>query len=228
MIDILLNFEPPFIKAQRTVKLLLTPINQEASSLPLALEEVHTKDVHLIIVSEDLSFFAHEHPQKAGKDYAVDFSFPFGGKFLLYCDVKPLNSTPLVIRKAMNVTGDTREVQRYHQNVLTTTVDNVTVQLDVQQLNAIQVIIKQEEIIIPASSLGDYLGAKAHVVMINTQTKEYLHVHPMVHQDRLVLHTSFTVMGTYRVWVQFLLKGLLLTADFVLYVTELSTRGHHH
>ncbi|GAA4429688.1 hypothetical protein GCM10023188_15400 [Pontibacter saemangeumensis] len=63
--------------------------------------------------------------------------------------------------------------------------------------------------------------------MIDTQTKEYLHVHPMVHQDKLVLHTAFTVKGTYRVWVQFLLKELLLTTDFVLHVTELSA-GHHH
>ncbi|GAA4429684.1 hypothetical protein GCM10023188_15390 [Pontibacter saemangeumensis] len=142
MIDVLLNFEPPFIKVQETVRLLLTPINQEVSNVTLALEEMHTKDVHLIVVSDNLSFFAHEHPQKAGKDYAVDFSFPFGGKFFLYCDVKPLNGSPVVIRRTVDVASDIQEAQRYHQDVLNATVDNVAVQLDVQDLNAIQVTIK--------------------------------------------------------------------------------------
>ncbi|WP_242928441.1 hypothetical protein [Pontibacter vulgaris] len=227
MFDVLISSQPSAISAQEKVKLLLTPVNQEASGVPLALEEVHTKDIHLIIVSEDLSFFAHEHPEKTGTEYTVDFTFPFGGKFLLYCDVKPLNTAPVVIRKTVDVAGDSREVQRYQQDMLSKTVDNVSVQLDVQDLNAIRVTMKQGEAAILASSLGHFLGAKAHVVMINVDTKEYLHVHPMVHEDVLVLHSAFTASGLYRVWIQFLLNGLLYTLDYVVQVAELPGLGHH-
>ncbi|GAB3833805.1 hypothetical protein GCM10028895_53240 [Pontibacter rugosus] len=143
MFDVLISSQPPVISAQEKVKLLLTPVNQETSDIPIALEEVHTKDIHLIIVSEDLSFFAHVHPEKKGKEYTVNFSFPFGGKFLLYCDIKPLNGSPVVIRKTVDVAGDSRDVQRYQQDVLSKTVDNVSVQLDVQDLNAIRVTMKQ-------------------------------------------------------------------------------------
>ncbi|PVY43703.1 hypothetical protein C8E01_10159 [Pontibacter virosus] len=231
MFDVLISSQPSAISAQEKVTLLLTPVNQEASGVPLVLEEVHTKDIHLIIVSEDLSFFAHEHPEKAGKEYSVDFIFPFGGKFLLYCDVKPLNTAPAVIRKSVDVAGDSRDVQRYQQDVLSKTVDNISVQLDVQDLNAIRVTMKQGEAAIPVSLLGDFLGAKAHVVMINVDTKEYLHVHPMVHEEVLVLHSAFTATGLYRVWIQFLLNGLLYTLDYVVQVAELpgqGLHGHHH
>ena len=34
----------------------------------------------------------------------------------------------------------------------------------------------------PASNLGLYLGAPAHIVLINTSTLQYVHVHPEVKQ----------------------------------------------
>ncbi|ARS38128.1 hypothetical protein [Pontibacter actiniarum] len=226
-IDVLFAYEPHPVKAQEVTRVGLTPIDTQADGNPLALEEVHTKDIHLIIISDDLSFFAHEHPEKTGKEYVVNFTFPFGGKFLLYCDIKPLNGAPVVVLKTVDVAGDKRDVQRYQQDVLSKTVDSVSVQLDVQDLSAIRVTMKQGEAVIPASSLGDFLGAKAHVVMINVNTKEYLHVHPMVHEDVLVLHSAFTATGLYRVWIQFLLNGLLYTMDYVVHVSELPGQGHH-
>ncbi|MFD1187480.1 hypothetical protein [Pontibacter rugosus] len=56
-------------------------------------------------MSEHLSFFAHEHPQKKGESYTVGFSFPFRGRFFLYSDIKPLNGSPIVIHKALEVAG---------------------------------------------------------------------------------------------------------------------------
>ncbi|GAB3833404.1 hypothetical protein GCM10028895_52420 [Pontibacter rugosus] len=202
MVDILLNHEPKLVKAQDVVKLQLTPVDSEAGDSPLELEQVHTKDVHLIIVSEDLSFFAHVHPQKAGKAYAVEFTFPFGGKFLVYNDIKPLNGSPVVIRKDIEVAGEQRPPQQYSGEVLSGRQGKVSVQLDARDPSAIQVHITQNGNPVPASSLSDYLGAKAHVVILPLESKAYLHVHPMVHQNRLVLHTAFGATGTYRAWLR--------------------------
>lgn len=228
MIDVLITYEPPALKAQEVTSVSLTPVSSEVGSEPLALEEVHTKDVHLIIVSEDLSFFAHEHPQKRGKGYAADFSFPFGGQFLLYSDIKPLNGSPVTIRKTVEVAGAQKPPQRYPREVLSASHKDVSVHLEVSLPNAIKVHIYQNGAAVPASSLGDFLGAKAHVVMIPLMSKTYLHVHPAVHQEELVLHTLFAVKGTYRAWLQMLLQERLYTFDFVLLVENLPTGGHHH
>ncbi len=64
MIDIRLQEGSTPIKAQEVTNLLLIPSTTDGGKNPVALEEVHTKDVHLIVVSEDLTFFSHEHPKR--------------------------------------------------------------------------------------------------------------------------------------------------------------------
>ena len=71
---------------------------------------------------------------------------------------------------------------------------------------------------VDANTLDTYLGAKAHVVIINTETKEYLHVHPNVENGQLDLHTTFDKAGTYRAWIQVKSEGKVHTADYVLKV----------
>src|SRR5204863_3198577 len=51
------------------------------------LEVVHEKILHLLMVSKDLSWFAHEHPV-LGDDgtFTLRFTFPRGGIYVLYHD----------------------------------------------------------------------------------------------------------------------------------------------
>jgi hypothetical protein len=227
-VDIQLEFNSNTLKANQPTNLLLIPISSEESATPLSLEEVHTKDIHLIVVSEDLSFFTHEHPQKEGKGYRVNLTFPFAGKFFLYSDMKPRAGSPVVVQKSVVVTGEEKEAQHYQHEVLSASIEGVYVQLDVNDLSAIKVHIQRNGSLIPASSLGDFLGAKAHVVMISQESKEYLHVHPMVHKDDLVLHADFKSRRIYRTWLQFMLDNRLYTFDFVLMIKQLSLSHHHH
>lgn len=227
--DVLVSHKPETVIAQQETVLLLSPVDSKTNNNTLDLEPVHTKDIHLIIVSEDLSYFAHEHPEKHEKQYKSSFAFPFAGKFLLYLDIKPQNDSPVVIRKTVEVNGEKRQVQSYQRNVLSSTAGDVTAELDIKDLSAMKVKITQGSTVVPATSLGEFLGAKAHVVMINLETKEYLHVLPMVHQDVLQLHSAFTTKGLYRVWVQFILNERLYTMDYALHITAVpKSEGHHH
>jgi hypothetical protein len=64
------------------------------------------------------------------------------------------------------------------------------------------------------NQLQNYLGAKGHMVAINTETKEYVHLHPEVEGTILHFHTTFEKAGTYRAWLQFMADGKLHTTDF--------------
>jgi hypothetical protein len=76
--------EPQELVAGRNVKLLLAIIDK-ASKLVSDLEIVHEKPIHLIVVSDDLSFFNHIHPQPAPDGrYTGETSFPSGGAYKLY------------------------------------------------------------------------------------------------------------------------------------------------
>ena len=81
-------------------------------------------------------------------------------------------------------------------------------------------IVKKDGMQIDANSLDNYLGAKAHFVMISLNEKEYLHVHPSIDKGMFDLHTTFEKAGLYRGWVQFNADGRIHTIDFTLNVAE--------
>ena len=73
---------------------------------------------------------------------------------------------------------------------------------------------------VDVNTLEDYLGAKAHMVVVSLTDKKYLHVHPGVEGSRFDLHTTFNNPGIYRGWIQYQSKGKVYTSDFVFNVAE--------
>lgn len=66
-----------------------------------------------------------------------------------------------------------------------------------------------------------YLGATAHIVMINKADKDFLHIHPM--SDKrfpIYAETYIEKAGLYRMWVQFKIDEKVHTADFTVVVSE--------
>ena len=73
---------------------------------------------------------------------------------------------------------------------------------------------------VDVNTLEDYLGAKAHMVVVSLADKKYLHVHPSVESGKFDLHTTFDKPGVYRGWIQYQSKGKVYTSDFVMNVAE--------
>ena len=75
---------PASPKANEEVTLSMTPKKKDNDKEPVALDVEHTKKIHLIVVSEDLSWFNHIHPElNADGSYSVKEKFPFAGKYTL-------------------------------------------------------------------------------------------------------------------------------------------------
>ena len=101
--------EPQELVASRNVKLLLA-IRDKAGNLVSDLEIVHEKPIHLIMVSDDLSFFNHIHPQLAPDGrYTVETSFPSGGAYKLYASYTPEGAEAQVSDLKVDVAGRPRE-----------------------------------------------------------------------------------------------------------------------
>jgi hypothetical protein len=69
-----------------------------------------------------------------------------------------------------------------------------------------------------APQIKNYLGAPAHVVITDLKGSALTHVHPMVMDGMLMLHTEFTKAGDYRVFVQWLDGEDLRTAELAVHV----------
>ncbi|HVF85573.1 MAG TPA: hypothetical protein VM821_06305, partial [Abditibacteriaceae bacterium] len=72
-------------------------------------EVVHDKKLHFIVVSSDLGFFNHIHPQFVGDGkFQIKTTLPRAGTYRLYADYKPQGKEGEVALQEINVGGATR------------------------------------------------------------------------------------------------------------------------
>lgn len=218
-------------KAERgkPVTLSFTPKIKGSESEPVPLDVVHEKKIHLIIVSDDLSYFAHEHPEfQEDGSYTLQHTFTEGGNYFLYADYKPAGGNSSVEKIALTVEGSTAASKEFSKQNLTALSGSYSVTLDpaggrfaTNVLMHIGGIVMKNGKEINANTLENFLGEKAHVVMIGLNDKNYMHVHPSVGANgRFDLHTTFDKPGIYRLWFQFQAEGKLYTLDYTLDVAQ--------
>ena len=235
---------PAQLNAGQAATLSFTPkvVGKENESVALDLQ--HEKKIHLIVVSDDLSYFEHVHP-----DYQADGSYqikvlgkdePYsdgpgknetrlgnGGNYFLFADYKPAGGSHQVEKLAFKVNGPAKTPVAFKTEKLSGSSGNYTVSLGVtggKFITGAQLHMKgtilQDGKQIDANNLENYLGAKAHMVVLSLDEKEYLHVHPDVAEGKLDLHTTFKKPGIYRGWIQFQADGKIHTTDFTLNITQ--------
>jgi len=235
---------PSQITAGQAASLSFTPRIVGKESEAVALDLQHEKKIHLIVVSEDLSYFEHIHPDyqsdgsyqikvlPKGQNYSNgpgknETKFEYGGSYFLFADYKPTGSTHQVEKIPVQVKGAERSRVAFKADKLSGTSDDFSVVLDATGGKLITdasmhiggTITKSGKQIDP-NTLEDYLGAKAHMVVISLDEKEYLHVHPDVADGKFDLHTTFKKPGIYRGWIQFKADGKVHTVDFTMNVSK--------
>ncbi len=235
---------PAQLEAGKPGMLSFTPKIKGNESAPVPLDLVHEKKMHLILVSDDLSWFDHIHPEYQasgaydikvlgkGENFANgrghnETRFEAGGKYLAFTDFKPLGALNQVNKTELNVAGTPAKAVTYTQAKMTTSVDGYSVTFDPHGAaitagtpGHLHIDITEKGKRLSPADIENYLGAKAHVVMIETTTKEFLHVHPEAVGEELEMNTTFAKPGIYRGWLQFQTNGKVHAADFVLKVEE--------
>ena len=233
---------PATVESGSAATFSFTPkvVGKEAEAVPLDLQ--HEKKIHLIVVSNDLSYFEHIHPEyQADGSYKIkvldknknysdgaghnETRFATGGDYILFADYLPSGGSHQVEKINLNVKGTPKPSVNYTSDKLVGTSDKFSVQLEIEggklvtgaQMHIAGKVMKDGKEV-DVNSLENYLGAKAHMVVISLNDKEYLHVHPDVEGGKFDLHTTFKKPGIHRGWIQFKSEGKVHTVDFVLNV----------
>ncbi len=225
---------PTTIEAGKPFTLALTPTIMGKEGQAVALDLHHEKKIHLIMVSSDLSWFAHEHPEyQASGSYDLSQTLPAAGEYFLYADYMPSGGQQQLEKFTLNATGRPTTAKPatakvYDKAKLSSKAGpNYEVKLSTPDgkfvsgtmLHIAADVTKGGKPVDP-NALEDYLAAKAHVVVIGLQDKDYLHVHPEIEGNQFDLHATFAKPGIYRCWFQFQADGKVLIADFVLNVAQ--------
>ena len=222
---------PAIANPNEEITLSFIPKLKNNPGEPVELEMEHEKKIHLILVNNDLSWFDHIHPEYNNDgSYTVTEKFPAPGRYTLFADYKPSGSNHIVDKLIVNVPGTEAPATAYAADKLAGASENFAVTLTPAKGNLITgalmhlggTVVRDGKEVDP-NTLEDYLGAKAHMVVIGLSDKQYLHLHPEVKDGKFDLHTTFDKPGVYRGWIQFQSEGKLHTVDFTLNVKEGTT-----
>ncbi|MBI4851221.1 MAG: cupredoxin domain-containing protein [Acidobacteria bacterium] len=236
--NVSLSTEPSEVKPKEKAKLIFSM--QDASTKDISindLEIVHEKPMHLIVVSEDLSFFNHIHPMPTsdGSIFEVETEFPNAGKYRFYLDYSPKSVGHRLARLDINVIG-----------TVPAAIELVEDKTDFQIIEDLKVTIKPEKAFQanealtlaflvedaktgkPITDIEPYLGAFAHFNIIKQDHSETLHAHPLVEAKskderggpEIGTRTIFPKPGLYKIWTQFQRKGKVIVAPFIINVAE--------
>lgn len=219
------------------------------------LQIVHEKPMHLLIVSNDLDEFYHEHPEaQADGSYKASFTFPNGGGYKLYTDFTPFDSKQVVHDFALNVGGNARAAKPLVPDAnFEKTVENLRVVMKpdgnpesdkemMLSFNVFDAATNQ-----PVTDLENYLGEKAHFVVVSKDLQEFVHAHPMstdnakaaehshasatghAGDDKMAnpaaaatvsAHITFPTASVYKIWAQFKRNGKVITVPFTVDVKQ--------
>ncbi len=219
--------------ASKPVILLLKPIRVNNPYAPVPLAVVHEKKIHLLIVSKDLSYFAHEHPvEKEEGYYVLSHTFPTGGEYVLFADYTPIGGHEKVKRHHIIVTPyqphdvESRAGADVKTQDLIWEANGYRVSLATQ--NGSRSFTANTPVVLKANvtkngkavtDLSPFLGALAHMAIFSKDTKEFLHVHPLEvigGGPDILLATNFTNPGLYKIWMGFNHQNKIQTSAFVV------------
>ncbi len=241
-----LKAEPAEIIPNQPAKLTVT-VKNEGGAIVKDLQIVHEKPLHLIVVSDDLAEFYHLHPEpQADGSLSVNFTFQKGGRYFAFADYTPKGASQVVDRLPIEIAGNERTtIPLKADEKLEKTVENLRVSMD-----TLDEIESNKELLLnfsvtdaannqPVTDLENYLGEKAHFVVISNDVRDFVHAHPVSmdnvkmnvspHDKKLMAdvaknlvsaHLTFPNAGIYKIFVEIKRAGKVVMFPFVVNVKQ--------
>jgi hypothetical protein len=219
-----LGVTPHLLRAGQKVKLGFT-VRDPWKGLPVTrFQTLHERLFHLFVVSQDLRFFAHEHPVLLpGGRFSYETAFPTPGMYRLLADFYPDGATPQLVTKTLIVPGAAPPVAALTRDYSPKDGENLRVELSTdppQPIAGTKTLMFFR--VSPADGFEPYLGAWGHMLAVSADLIDLMHTHPFLTNGPLVqFNVEFPRAGAYRIWVQFQRKGVVNTARFDVPVTRL-------
>src|SRR5262252_6279644 len=101
-----LGISPSLPRIDAPTRLTFGLVDPRTDTPVRSFEIVHEKLYHAFVVSQDLSFFVHAHPERQpDEDFHLDVRFPKPGMYRVLSDFYPTGGTPQLITNTVIVPG---------------------------------------------------------------------------------------------------------------------------
>ena len=206
----------------------LTVRDPETNAIVTRFESVHEKLFHVFVVSRDLEYFAHVHPDLA-PDGAFVLKHPLPPReYMVIADFVPIGGTAQTLQRAI-VVGKAPGPKTRPTNPAVVgrvfrpgAIDGVRVELKAEDMvpgkeACLTFMLTDEKTGQPITDLQPYLGAPAHMLMVRADLGDAVHAHPEELQTggpRISFHPLIPAEGDYKLWLQVQRAGRVITAPF--------------
>jgi hypothetical protein len=244
-----LRSSPALVKAGEKTTLELAVSHPGTGEQVQLFTTVHEKRYHLFVMSQDLEFFEHIHPeQKADGAWAVDVTLPKPGYYQLVSDFVPFGGSaqfltyPLVTAGyAADLVADSARL--VPDTVSSKTIGDLTAAVTYDPPRFTPAVHSHMTFHLtragsgePVTDLQTYLGAFGHVFIVSEDLLHSVHSHPidMPPQDAdfeslrggpdVIFEALIPEPGRYRAWAQFRYHDTVHTFPFTFEVGALGSR----
>lgn len=213
-------------------------------------EVVHERFLHLLMVSEDLSWFEHQHPVR-GKDglFRLAWTFPRPGRYRLYADFTPADGDNQVKQLPLTVGGgsattvpltpDRGRVKRVGDYRVELRMRPASLRMERPTLLTFIIRDRRGR---PVHDIQPFIGAMGHLIAISQDGHEVVHTHVLqastqgsLEKEALPVSPgmvtekgpAFTFKltlptgGLYKTWAQFMRDNRVITVPFSFQVEGL-------
>jgi hypothetical protein len=220
---------PSNIPATADVTLEFRVLDPKSGRPVTRFETVHEKLFHLFLVSQDLEYFSHEHPQLLPSGwFRLQTRLPKPGSYRLLADFDPTGGTPQLAVHTFSTAGYAvpleKAIAHPAADLAVKETANARVELTIDPAEAIAG--KKSMLffrISPAEGLERYLGAWAHLLAVSNDLIDTIHSHPFLADGgpSMQFNLYFPRPAMYRLWIQFQRHGRVNTASFTIPVSGL-------
>lgn len=224
-----LKISPRQIPAKREITLEFRVKHPKTGAPVQDFEVIHEKLFHLFLVSQDLEYFAHVHPDRLPDGaFRLTTILPRPGAYRLLADFDPKGGTPQLIARTITTSG--------YKKSLAASIPQPAADLSPKRGENMEVEISMEPAqpiagkktllffrVKPGEGLEPYLGAWGHLLAASNDLVDTIHAHPTIADGgpQMQFDIFFPREATYRIWVQFQRRGAVNTVSFTVPVSGL-------
>jgi len=223
---------PASLRANENVRLDFHVQDPDTLQAVREFEIMHERLYHLFLVSQDMNFFVHTHPEmQPDGSFRLDTRFPHPGLYRILSDFYPKGGTPQLIAKTVVVPGEGFKLAppKLQTDLNPQESENLKVQLVMeppQPLAGYKTMMFLK--LTPNDGIEPYIGAMGHMLAASSDLIDMIHTHPIYVTDpeegaykQIQFNIIFPREGMYRVWIQFQRKGVVNTVAFNIPVSTL-------
>jgi hypothetical protein len=183
---------PPVVKVGQKATLRFKIFHPGTGEPIQKFEVVHERQYHLFVISQDMEYFQHIHPEEQPDGtWTIDLTLPRAGYYKVLSDFLPSGGASQFIARPLvtagyagNLAADSAHL--VPDTILTKTVDDLTATISYDPPAFVVGLYGHLTFHLTASATGSpvtdlqtYLGAFGHTLIMSEDMVDYVHSHPL-------------------------------------------------